>query len=171
MNKDYYLKLRNKYFPKELKFILVLESPPVSGKYFYDETGKTSEPLFNELMKALNYKPIAKKDGLKFFSDQGFFLVDATYKPINKLKGVERNNTILSDFDNLVADLENSTPEKQSGLILVKANICRLLENELQQKGFNVLNQGAVIPFPSTGQQKRFQTEFQKILNKYYKNA
>lgn len=165
LNKEYYLKLRNKYLPEKLKLIFVLESPPASGKYFYDETGKTSEPLFNELMKLLNYKPADKKDGLVFFRDKGFFLVDATYKPVNELKGKKRNETIISDFNELVADLEGLCHNKKSPLILVKANICRLLEKKLEAKAFTVLNKEIVIPFPSTGQQKRFHAEIGKILN------
>lgn len=67
MKKEYYICFRNSYHPEELKLIFVLESPPISGKYFYDETGKTSEPLFAKMMKLLNYSPINKKNGLEFF--------------------------------------------------------------------------------------------------------
>ena len=166
MNKDYYIQLRNKHLPEELKLIFILESPPASGKYFYNETGKTSEPLFNELMKAINFKPANKKDGLTFFKSRGFFLVDATYKPVNKLTVKERKDTIISDFNNLVSDLENICSGNKVPMVLVKANVCRLLEKDLLSKGFNVINRGIVIPFPSSGQQKRFHTEIKKILNK-----
>jgi len=147
-----------------LSLIFILESPPVSGKYFYDETGKTTEPLFNELLKAFNYTPVDKRDGLNFFKSKGFFLVDATYKPVNKLKGKEKNNTILADFNQLIDDLENIDSSKKTPLIVVKANVCKLLESRLLSNGFNVLNKGIVIPFPSTGQQKRFQIEIRNIL-------
>ncbi len=106
-------------------------------------------------MKTLHYKPIDKKDGLEFFKKQGFFIVDSTYKPVNKMKGKEREATILSDFDNLVDDLAGINGKK-TPLILVKANICRLLEEKLKLMGFTVLNEGVVIPFPSRGQQKQF---------------
>jgi len=163
MDKEYYLKLRNKYLPETLRIIFIFESPPASGKYFNDETGSKTEPLFNEMMKALHYKPVDKKDGLEFFKNQGFFLVDSTYKPVNKMKGKEREATILSDFDNLIDDLKVINGNK-SPLVLVKANICRLLEEKLKLKGFNVINEGVVIPFPSSGQQKRFHAELSKIL-------
>jgi hypothetical protein len=164
MNKEYYLNLRNTYLPQELKLIFILESPPASGKYFYDETGRTSEPLFNELMKALNYGPIDKKDGLSFFKSGGYFLIDSTYKPVNKLKGKERDNTILEGFNELLSDLEVINPDKSTPIIIVKANVCRLLETKLLSNGFKVLNKGKAIPFPSTGQQKRFQTEISGVL-------
>ena len=164
MKKEYYLNLRNKYLIEKPKLIFILESPPASGKYFYDETGKTSEPLFNELMKALDYEPVDKKDGLNFFKNKGYFLVDSTYKPVNRMKGKERDNTILADFSELIVDLEGINPAKKTPIILVKVNVCKLLESRLLSKGFIVLNKGNVVPFPSTGQQKRFQAEICNML-------
>ena len=165
MYKEYYHNLRNRYLPKTLKLIFILESPPASGKYFYDETGYTSEPLFNELMKALQYRPKNKKDGLEFFKGKGFFLIDSTYNPVDKLKENERRDVILSDFNNFLADLQEINLN-ESPLILVKANVCRLLEENLKTRGFNVLNEGIIVPFPSNGQQNRFQNKIKKILDK-----
>lgn len=171
MNKEYYIDLRNKYRPDNLVTIFVLESPPASGKYFYDESGRVTEPLFKGLMKALGYKALNKQDGLLLFSDKGLFLVDATYQPVNEMKGKLRNDTILSDFKNLVADLNNLSPQKKVPLILVKANICRLLESKLTAEGFEVLNGGIVVPFPSTGQQSRFHDQIGKVLRQKMKYA
>ena len=69
MNKEYYHRLRAKYLPENLKYIFILESPPVSGLYFYDESGKTSEPLFMEMMKLIGYRPENKKDALEKFME------------------------------------------------------------------------------------------------------
>ena len=163
MNKKYYLNLRNLYHPDNLRYIFILESPPVSGLYFYDKNGKTSEPLFAELMKFLKISVGSKSEGLNYFTKSGYLLVDATYQPVNELKGKERDKTILNDFDNLVEDLGNINPDKTIPLILVKANICKILEPRLKQEGFNVLNNDIVVPFPSTGQQKRFHAEISKF--------
>jgi hypothetical protein len=73
MNRDFYLNQRNNYHPDKLNLIFLLESPPVSGKYFYDETGKTTEPLFSAFMKFLNYSPSDKTDGLEHFKNEGYF--------------------------------------------------------------------------------------------------
>jgi hypothetical protein len=109
-NRDYYIQLRSKYHPNNLNLIFLFESPPVSGKYFYDETGKTSETLFSALMKLLDYEPSDKKDGLEYFKSKGYLLVDATYQQVNELKGKNRDETILSDYDYLVSDLERICP-------------------------------------------------------------
>jgi hypothetical protein len=53
MDKDYYLRLRNRFRPSKLQVILFAESPPASGKYFYDENGSVGEPLFRALMNFL----------------------------------------------------------------------------------------------------------------------
>jgi hypothetical protein len=48
-----YLRLRRRYKPKRIKLIIVAESPPASGRYFYDPRGRVTEPLFAALTKQL----------------------------------------------------------------------------------------------------------------------
>jgi hypothetical protein len=117
------------------------------------------------MMKLLNYKPSNKRDGLEYFKSKGYILVDATYKQVNNLKGKERDNTVIEDFNHLVTDLKDICSDKEIPIVLIKANICRLLEERLKMKGFIIKNNGVVVPFPSTGQQKRFHTEIGKIFN------
>lgn len=93
--KTYYLQLRNRYRPTQIKTVFVLESPPASGKYFYDKSGLISEPLFSAMMELLNFKAKTKHDGLEYFADTGHFLVDATYEPVNELKEKTRDNKTL----------------------------------------------------------------------------
>lgn len=165
MNEEYYYNLRNKYCPKNIGIVFVLESPPASGKYFYDEEGDVSEPLFSAMMKLLKSNPQNKREGLTYFADSGYFIVDATYQTVNKLQGKKRDDKILENYENLVADLKKLGDPKQINIILVKANICRLLENKLISIGLNVQNNGIVIPFPSTGQQKKFFEGIQKVIS------
>ena len=66
--KSHYIKLRAKYQSPKIKLTFVLESPPASGNYFYDPTGKTTEPLFSAMMKLIGHQPASKKDGLIAFA-------------------------------------------------------------------------------------------------------
>lgn len=164
MTKAQYLRFRNQYIPSNIKVVFVLESPPTSGRYFYNRDGSLSEPLFRAMMKdVLEISPASKEEGLQEFSSRGFFLVDATYTPINHSKGKERNAIILRDFPLLVGALREYT-RPETGIVLVKANVCELLEKRLTEAGFNVLNRGTMIPFPSTGQQSRFAECVRKVL-------
>jgi hypothetical protein len=159
-----YLEFRNRYIPASIKVIFVLESPPASGRYFYNPAGSVSEPLFRAMMRdVLEINPISKEEGLKEFAARGYFLFDATYTPVNRSKGNARDAIILGDFPLLVAELREYAGH-QTGIVLVKANVCGLLEPKLRDLGFNVLNQGMLIPFPSSGQQSKFRSAIQKVL-------
>jgi len=166
MKKEYYLKLRKKYKPEKLNIVFILESPPVSGKYFYKEEDSIKEPLFAAMMKLIGFKPDNKREGLIYFAKSGFLIVDAIYEPVNQLKGKKRDDTILKNYTDLVADLNGLEDSKKISIILVKANICRLFEKRLVQDGFNVQNHGIKIPFPSTGHQNKFQSEVRKVMSK-----
>ncbi|MDP3763054.1 MAG: hypothetical protein Q8Q92_00090 [bacterium] len=170
MNKDYYITLREKYVPQNIRTIFVLESPPTSGKFFYNPIGETTEPLFSAMMKCvIHIKPNTKDtkaDGLARFQKAGYLIVDATYTPVNGLSRRQRNKIIERDYPDLLGDLNTLVSKKKSKtkIILVKANICRLLEPKLVADGFNIANAGAVVPFPAYGNQRKFCVEIQKLI-------
>ncbi len=88
-----YLDLRHRYEPRRAKLVVIAESPPASGLYFFDPTGSPREPLFAALMKQLRLSPTSKEEGLREFQRNGWVLVDATYEPVNELTpdAVDRN--------------------------------------------------------------------------------
>jgi hypothetical protein len=151
--------------------VIVAESPPVSGLYFYDAKGKSTEPLFSALMKQLAFSPGSKEDGLKEFQRRGWLLVDATYKPINKRSDAKRsmpiskrNEVINQDYDKLRSDLDSLISNRSTPLILLKANVCRTLQPRLVEDGFNVLNRERAVYFPSNSRQKEFHKQFGEIV-------
>jgi hypothetical protein len=165
MTRDEYLDRRRCYEPKKVELIIVAEYPPISGKYFYDPRGEVTEALFKALMEQLSYIPQLKKDGLKEFQRRGWVLVDATYEPVNraKISKRERDNVIERDYEKLLADLLGLSPNRSVPLILIKANVCRLLAPKLMNDGFNVLNERS-LPFPGNGHQKEFRPLFAALL-------
>jgi hypothetical protein len=164
MTKAEYLRFRDQYIPTITRFVFVLESPPASGRYFYNAEGPLSEPLFRAMMRdVLKITPTSKEMGLKEFAARGLFLVDATYTPVNHLSEQQRGATILRDFP-LLEEALHQYAGPQTGIVLVKANVCRLLEKKLVVAGFKVLNRGTVIPFPSSGQQTNFTEAVEKVL-------
>lgn len=166
LTRDEYLRYRTPYLPQNRKIIFVLESPPKSGLYFYNPEGKVAEPLFGAMMKdVIGTMPSTKDHGLREFASRGFLLVDATYTPVNHdhLSAEQRNKRILEDLPILVDELRGyMSPD--TGIVLVKANVCALLEPALVAHGFPILNRGTVIPFPSTGQQNRFRKAVREVL-------
>jgi hypothetical protein len=166
MKRTEYLDLRRLYEPQGLiRLVIIAESPPASGKYFYYPTGATSEWLFAALMKQIRFSPSTKEEGLREFQRRGWILVDATYEPVDKgLSNSVRDKVIERDYPLLRDDLATLTPDRSAPLVLIKANVCQILKPKLVQDGFNVLNRDDVVPFPSTGQQNKFHERFGAIL-------
>jgi hypothetical protein len=145
-----------------------LSRPPrhVSGKYLYDPDGAVSEPLFNALMKLLSIQPKKKLDGLRQLQKWGWLLVDATYEQVNAHDKRHRDLVIDAGYPVLCGDLKRLLATRWSGvpLVLIKANVCKLLEPKLKEDGFNVLNEGRMVPFPSHGHQRVFDRRFREIV-------
>jgi hypothetical protein len=165
-SREYYHRLRDVFKPKSPELVFIAESPPASGKYFYDTSGGVTEPLFRAMMRdVLNISPQSKRDGLHAYQEAGYLLVDATYVPVNKgLTAKQRDAQILSDYPLLLDDLASLGIGGNTRIVLVKANICRLLDRKLSSDGFNVLNRGMVVPFPASGNQTRFRQSISGIL-------
>jgi hypothetical protein len=167
-DRDYYLRLRRVYEPENIRLVIVAESPPASGKYFYDATGSTNEPLFAAIMLQLGRSPISKEVGLRELQERGWVLVDATYQPVDKLTkeaSHDRDAIIASDYPLLLDDLASLMPNRSIPLVLIKANVCRILGPLLSKDGFSVLNGGRAIYFPSHGRQTEFKQQFSTVLS------
>jgi hypothetical protein len=65
-----------------------------------------------------------------------------------------------------VEDLKSLSAGLTFPIILLKANVCKILDPKLTKDGFTVINRGKAIPFPSTGQQTRSKQEFVAVLEK-----
>jgi len=159
-----YLDLRRRYEPRSVKLVVIAESPPASGLYFYDPTGSPREPLFAALMKQLRLSPTTKEEGLREFQRNGWVLVDATYEPVDKVTRSRRDRIIDRDYPLLREDLAALMSDRSTPLILIKENVCRILEPKLAHDKFNVLNRGRVIYFPASGRQSDFFRQFGAIL-------
>jgi hypothetical protein len=110
--------------------------------------------------------PFADKyDGLLNLKRSGWVLVDATYEPVNQHGSKPiRNEIIERDYPKLCEDLAQLSPDRSVPVVLIKANVCELLEVRLMHDGFKVLNRGVRIPFPANGHQIRFREPFRAAL-------
>ncbi len=115
-----YLALRRRFTPQMITLVVVAESPPASGRYFYDPAGALSEPLFSAMMKHHGLSPDAKENGLRAFQQLGWLLVDATYKAVNTLSDVDRDRVIAEDYQLLREDLDALLRDRSTPLLLIK---------------------------------------------------
>ena len=167
-DRDHYLRLRRQYQPENIKLVIIAESPPASGKYFYDTTGSAKEPLFAAIMRQLDLSPSSKQAGLRELQERGWVLVDATYQPVDKLTknaSQDRDEAIGRDYRLLLDDLASLVPDRFVPVVLINANVCRILEPLLLKDGFRVLNGGRAIYFPSNGRQTEFNNQFGDVVS------
>jgi hypothetical protein len=166
LTKNDYLKFRRKYEPKHVKLVLIAESPPKNQTYFYNPNGSHKEWLFRAVMEQLGHAPQTKEAGLREMQRRGWVLVDATYEPVDGLgrQNKRRDGIILRDYPLLAATLSELSPNKSVPIILIKANVCKLLDDKLTADGFKVINKGVSVPFPSHGQQPKFHAQFALLL-------
>jgi len=108
-----YILARNKSKPRgRVKLLLIAESPPASGGYFYFDRATGRECLFRETMKGLGLLPedakmrkgFDKRSLPKEFQCRGFFVVDVCYEPVDKLATRRRRAAICREIPRLMAD-------------------------------------------------------------------
>ena len=146
----YYHKLKSRWMPEDISMVWLFESPPVSGNYFYDETGRTTETLFSNLMKLYSWEPKTKAEGLRLFQAAGLVLWDGTYTQVNHASRKERIQTIENDYP----ELRESIPRKP--IVIGAVTVLDAIGNKLVADGFEVLNNRVRLPFPGFGQQGKF---------------
>ncbi len=68
--RDEYHALRRKFQPQRVRLVIIAESSPKSGKYFYNPEGTVSKPLFAALMLQLGVRSMPKLKDLGITKDQ-----------------------------------------------------------------------------------------------------
>src|SRR5436309_7143575 len=101
---------RRKYRPRKIRLLLIAESPPSSGGFFYFPTTIGKDHLFRETMKALDLwsknepmrKGVDKRPMLFRFQSMVPYLLDVCAFPVDKLRPLERREAILQQIPRLV---------------------------------------------------------------------
>lgn len=159
----WYSERRERWRPEHVGLLLIAESAPDPGsgprRYFYDEDLTASDGLFREVAKALlgagklTQGRKEKLPWLRRLRDQGTFLIDLAPIPVNQMPA-NRDTVLVSNVAGCVARVQEIQPD---GIIVIKQNVFTLLHGPLRAAALPLLHD-TFIPFPGSGQQKRFQT-------------
>ena len=163
---------RRKYRPSKVRFLLIAESPPASGGFFYFGTTIGKDHLFRETMKALEFWPkdepmrrgVDKRPMLRRFQSMGFFLLDTCIFPVDKLRPRERKEAVLSQTPRLINEVIEANPLH---IFILKSSIFNPVSIALRESGMlsMVLNNGPV-PFPSHGNQLIYRSMLKRAVRK-----
>jgi len=163
---------RQKYRPRKVLFLLIAESPPSSGGFFYFATTIGKDHLFRETMKALEFWPenepmrrgVDKRSMLRRLQSMGLYLLDTCVSPVDKLRPSERRKAVLSQAPRLIDDVIKANPLH---IFIVKSSIFKPVSIALREAGLliRVLNTGPV-PFPSHGNQRVYRSMLRRAMSK-----
>jgi hypothetical protein len=163
---------RRKYRPRKVRLLLIAESPPSSGGFFYFGTTIGKDHLFRETMKALEFWPkdesmrkgVDKRSMLRRFQSMGLYLLDTCVFPVDKSRPSERRKAVLTQTRRLVNDVIKANP---LNIFIVKSSIFNPVSVALREASLltRVLNTGPV-PFPSHGNQRVYRSMLRRAMSK-----
>lgn len=138
-----------KYKPDPVRLLLVAEAPPSSlDRYFYFEDVRDQDSLFRHVARtilAIEPSRSEKASELQQLTGRGVFLIDLKLEPKRPQETLE---ACVPDLVTRAAAL------KPRHVITIKANVCDLTQQPLRAAGLHVVDQR--VPFPGSGQQRRF---------------
>jgi hypothetical protein len=147
----WYDDLRRRYRPARLRVLLIGESPPDPGsgarRFFYAPT-LSHDNLFRGVAQAVYGDPVDLRNKvavLERLRDDGFWLIDAVERPVNKTTSGARRRAIVGAVPQLIERCRELAPER--GAIICHGLVYKLAAAALCQADVPVLHDEA-LPFP-----------------------
>jgi len=83
-------RLRESFKPKEIKVLMIAESPPFSGNFFYrgDDFAQFTHRAFVKVCEPV--KGLTTDEFLHYFRNRGFYLEDLCHTPVNRMNDNDR---------------------------------------------------------------------------------
>lgn len=142
--------IREQYRPERVKLLLVGESPPSNGRFFYQRSAMTtftSRPF----EKVFDVQFLDNQEFLQFFKEKGCFLEDLSHDPVDKLPKKEREERLqaaVSDF----AETINTINPPVVAIVLKK--IEQFVKEAISESGLSPMTY--TLPFPGNGYQNEY---------------
>lgn len=168
-------KARLKYKPKQIKYLLIAETPPKSNsdRFFYFENVDRQDSLFLETMKLLypdraeniDTKIIRKnkKNFLEKFKNDEFYLIDSLDTPFDKKYTSTQKVKFIKNGQIELLNKIKILCNQETKVILIAAPVYKANFWFLKGNGVNVLNIES-IDFPGSGGQKKFREKMKKLI-------
>jgi hypothetical protein len=150
-----YKDAKRKYKPKQIKFLLIAESPPPepevqsSRQFYYTDRIRKDDRLFTNTIRAL-YPETAelpepeleeqKEQWLTKFKDDGWYMIEALEESQeHEVTKKQRQERIRESIPRLIQRVKELA-DQDTKVILIKSNVFEAAAEPLRQAGINVLN-------------------------------
>jgi hypothetical protein len=173
-----YEDVRRKYKPKQIKVLLIAESPPPaqeiqsSRQFYYTDRIRRDDRLFINTTKAL-YQAAAelpepeiqakKEVWLNKFKDDGFYMIEALEESQeHEVTKKQRQEKIHQGIPRLIERVKGLAGPNTK-IILIKSNVFEAAAKPLKQAGFNVLNT-ELLDYPGHFNQRAYREKLAGLL-------
>ena len=147
-----------KYRPSRVKLLLVAEAPPAAlDRYFYFEDVNAHDSLFRYVARGiLDVEPTRanKPELLGSLKREGVFLIDLKRDPVD-------GAPLTAEVPGLLARVKRLRPDR---MIVIKSSVFDLVRLPLLDAGLPLVDER--VPFPGSGQQRRFEQAFARALSR-----
>jgi len=153
--------LRKSYKPQNVDILIIGESAPAGGTFFYDRSNMTiyTQRAFEQTFDRTFSD---EKDFLDFFKYKNCYLDDICLTPIDNMKNRQRNQ-MLQDS---VIDFSKRLREYQPKVTIVAlSKIVPYAKEAIKLSGIDAIYYQ--IPFAGNGHQNKYMEELEVILRKH----
>jgi hypothetical protein len=149
------------YLPKQVRLLLVGESPPASGKFFYcgGPMARYTAGAFEDAYGVRFPNSPDCKEFLAFFKEHGCYLEDLSVAPVNTMSRAERIARLKESVPRLSPRIRELNPEV---VVAVLRRIEPFVREAIELAGGNPAFR--VLPFPGQGHQKNYVTGLSEIV-------
>jgi hypothetical protein len=135
--------LRGRYRPKKIDLLLVGESRPAGGTFFYLANSNLFYATHEAFQAALGPMP-SGVEFLRFVQDRGVWLYDLADKPVDRLAGRPRRSAVQGRIGELVSLLRQSRPRR---VVAIKKDLAPMVRLALDEADLSI-DRLTVLPFP-----------------------
>lgn len=160
VGEDYRETLRRNYRPDDIVVLLVGESPPAGGTFFYEANSALFDAAREGFERAFGPMP-AGNAFLDRFRDEGFWLYDVSQEPVNHKRGRPRKAAVTAGVERLTRLLRNAEPDF---VVAVKTSLEGPVRQAAALAGMEA-RRVRVLPFPLYQWRAEFVREFALFLN------
>ncbi len=150
--------LRRRYRPARLRLLLIGESPPASGRFFYPKDSglyRAARDVFRVV-----YASITDDNFLEAFREAGCYLIDLCADPVDKMSPKERRAKCVASEAWLARRIVTLQPE-------AIATVVRTIEDNVQRAITRAGWSGPVLRLPYPGRWARNRTLFVEALSEW----
>ena len=173
-----YDSVRQQYRPKNIKVLLIAESPPPSSdvqssRHFYrTDRIRRDDRLFTNTVRAIypnlqeqtEQQLEEKKEAiLRQFESDGFYFIESL--PVSMEHEVTKKQRQLNIHDVLPELIKKvqKLADPNTAIILIKSNVFDVAKNPLEAAGFNVLN-SELVDYPGRYNQQPYREKLKALL-------